>query len=166
MAVPGATASVIHIHSGARLLITPLLSPLAYTTLSSCIHLFLQSLAHTLSTTPHHHINTAIMVKNMQGLSRKTSTQSFHHSTNSPPPAFDMPSLLREKLEAELNKAAYTDYRSQLELLHEHNKQCLRLEQLKLDPARPIPFLHPSFRNTCPHSGHITECRVIRQALL
>jgi aminopeptidase I len=83
------------------------------------------------------------MVKNMQGLSRKTSTQSFHHSMNSPPPAFDMPSLLKERLDAEFNKAAYADsYRAQLELVHEHNKQCLRLEQMKLDNMLQSATLH------------------------
>jgi aminopeptidase I len=83
------------------------------------------------------------MVKNMQGLSRKTSTQSFHNSMNSPLPAFDLPQLVKEKLEAEmLNKAAYADYRTQLELLHEHNKQCLRLEQLKLDNMLQSATLH------------------------
>ncbi|KAK6004754.1 hypothetical protein QM012_008616 [Aureobasidium pullulans] len=82
------------------------------------------------------------MVKNMQGLSRKTSTQSLYHQMNSPPPAFDMPQLIKEKLEAELNKAAYADYRTQLELLHEHNKQCLRLEQLKLDNMLQSATLH------------------------
>ncbi|KAH0005137.1 hypothetical protein KCU78_g13026, partial [Aureobasidium melanogenum] len=61
---------------------------------------------------------------------------------NSPPPAFDMPQLIKEKLEAELNKAAYADYRTQLELLHEHNKQCLRLEQLKLDNMLQSATLH------------------------
>ena len=91
------------------------------------------------------------MVKNMQGLSRKSSTQSFHHSMNSPPPpAFDMTPLLKERLEAEFNKAAYADsYRAQLELVHEHNKQCLRLEQMKLDNMLQSATLHaqsPSYQ--------------------
>ena len=93
------------------------------------------------------------MVKNMQGLSRKSSTQSFHHSMNSPPPSFDMTPLLKERLEAEFNKAAYADsYRAQLELVHEHNKQCLRLEQMKLDNMLQSATLHaqsPSYQQAC-----------------
>ncbi|KAI5270900.1 peptidase M18, aminopeptidase I [Aureobasidium subglaciale] len=73
------------------------------------------------------------MVKNMQGLSRKTSTQSFHHHMNSPPPTFDFPLHLKENVEEERRKAAYADYLRQLELVHEQSKQCLRIEQQKLD---------------------------------
>ncbi len=46
------------------------------------------------------------MVKNMQGLSRKTSTQSFHNHINSPPPTFDFPLHLKENVERAKAKRA------------------------------------------------------------
>ena len=73
------------------------------------------------------------MVKNIQGLSRKTSTQSFR--SESPPPTFnfDFPLHLRENVEEERRRMAYSEYMKQLELVHEQSKQCLRIEQQKLD---------------------------------
>lgn len=73
------------------------------------------------------------MVKNIQGLSRKTSTQSFRGE--SPPPTFnfDFPLHLRENVEEERRRMAYSEYMKQLELVHEQSKQCLRIEQQKLD---------------------------------
>ncbi|OBW64950.1 MAG: Succinate dehydrogenase [ubiquinone] iron-sulfur subunit, mitochondrial [Aureobasidium pullulans] len=90
------------------------------------------------------------MVKNMQGLSRKTSTQSFHNHINSPPPTFDFPLHLKENVERERQRAEYAEYLRQLELVHEQSKQCLRIEQQKLDSMLQSATQHAqsSFQST------------------
>jgi aminopeptidase I len=95
------------------------------------------------------------MVKNMQGLSRKTSTQSFHHQhINSPPPTFEFPLHLREKVEEERRNSAYADYLRQLELVHEQSKQCLRIEQQKLDSMLQSATQHAQSYPTTAAADH------------